>query len=116
MDRPYISTASACLFAGCIGLAYAMLMLGPAFLDQSSTYWQRPVGMVGGGGPLDLKSNLAGYFWIVQDGWRWPLIWLPHVDTPAGINAYQFDSMPGLALFAKIMRSLSLGTINLYPE
>ncbi len=114
VDRPAISTASACLLAGCIGLAYAMLVLGPAFLDQSSMYWQRPVGLAGG--PYDLKTNLSGYFWIVQDSWRWPLLWLPHVDTPAGMNAYQFDSMPGLALFAKVLHSLSLGTINLYPE
>ncbi|HEY1935172.1 MAG TPA: DUF6311 domain-containing protein [Acetobacteraceae bacterium] len=113
-DRPAIDTATACLLAGCIGLAYAMLVLGPAFFNQGSVYWQRPVGLAGG--DFDLKTNLSGYYWIVQDSWRWPLLWLPHVDTPAGMNAYQFDSMPGLALLAKVLRSLSLGTINLYPE
>ena len=112
--RPGISATSACLLAGCIGFAYAMLLFGPEFLDGSSVYWQRPVGLVGG--PFDLKVNLSGYYWIVEDNWRWPLLWLPHVNTPAGMNAYEFNSMPGLALLAKLLRSLSLGTINLYPE
>ncbi len=114
MVQSSIGTVSACALAGCIGLAYAMLVFGWDFFDQNSVYWQRPVGLAGG--PFDLKNNLTGYFWIVQDIWRWPLLWLPYVDTPMGINAYQFDSMPGLALFAKVMHSLSLGTINLYPE
>ena len=114
LQRPDIGTASACLLAGSIGLAYAMLMLGPGFLNQASVYWQRPVGLAGG--PFDMKTNLSGYYWVVQDSWRWPLLWLPHVNTPDGMNAYQFDSMPGLAVLAKLLRSLSFGTINLYPE
>lgn len=105
---------TACLLAGGIGLAYAMFVLGPAFLDQGSAYWQRPVGLAGGS--FDMKTNLSGYYWIMLDHWRWPLLWLPHVDTPAGMNAYQFDSMPGLALLAKLLHSLGLGAINLYPE
>lgn len=111
--RRDIGSVAAYVIAGLIGLAYAFALLGPSFLDQDSIYWQRPVGLAGG--PFDLKTNLAGYFWVLRETWQWPLLWLPNVDAPAGMNAYQFDSMPGLALAAKLLRSFSLGTNNLYP-
>lgn len=113
VGRRDIGPATACLLAGLIGFVYALVLLGPGFLDQHSIYWQRPVGLAGG--PYDMKNNLAGYFWVLQETWRWPLLWLSNVDTPDGMNAYQFDSMPGLTLIAKVLRSLSLGTHNLYP-
>lgn len=109
-----IGTPVALLLAAAIGLAYALLLFGPEFLNGSSVFWQRPVGLAGG--PFDLKTNLAGYFWVVEDKWRWPLLWLPHVNTPTGMDAYQFDSMPGLVLLGKLLRSLGLGTLNLYPD
>lgn len=108
-----ISAANACLLAGCIGFVYALLLFGPGFAGGSSVYWQRPVGLVGG--PIDMKINLSGYYWIVHSGWHWPLLWLPHLDAPYGLNAYQFDSVPGLALIGKLLDSLFSTTINLYP-
>ena len=100
------------VLAGVIGVGYAFAMLGWHFIDSSSEYWRLPEGY--SGGPVDMRVILSGYFWFVQDAWRWPLFRIVQADGPIGANAALMDVVPILALVCKLLRGVT-GLINPYP-
>jgi hypothetical protein len=58
---------------------------------------------------------LSGYYWFVQDAWRWPLRHVVQANRAAGANAALTDSVPILALVAEIIRSLTGAVVDLCP-
>ena len=96
-----------------IGLAYALILLGPAVAFGSSDFWRLPQGAAGG--MIDVRTAMSGYYWSALDLWRWPLFHLPHVNDAGGANAVLVDPVPILALIAKVWRSLTGAVVNLYP-
>jgi hypothetical protein len=99
--------------AGLIGMAYAIFLLGPTVAFGSSTYWLLPNGNMGGA--LDMGTALAGYYWFVQDVWRWPLLALPEQNWPEGTNAALFDVVPIVAICGKLLRQAVGEVYNLFP-
>ena len=103
----------AVLVAFAIGLGYAIYLFGPAVAVGTSDYWRLPEGVMGG--RVDMKVSLSGYYWFVQDAWRWPLFHIARANGSEGANAALFDSIPVLALTGKLIRNLTGAVVDLYP-
>lgn len=103
----------AAALASVLGLAYATILLGPDVVLGTSDYWRSPQG--NSGGLLDMKWAMSGYFWFVQDDWRWPLFHVDRVNGPTGANVALVDPVPILALAAKVFRSMTGIVLNLFP-
>src|SRR5271169_6646315 len=80
------------LVAGAIGATYCCLLLGRSAISNETPFWHLPVGLIGGS--LDIRNTLAGYWWLVQDEWRWPLLSITAPNWPDGTNAERFDVVP----------------------
>lgn len=96
-----------------LGLAYAIVLFGPGFALGTSDYWRLPQGAIGG--LEDMKTAMSGYYWFAQDAWRWPLFQFAQANGVAGANAALTDSVPILALVARIIRSLTGTVVDLCP-
>jgi hypothetical protein len=101
------------VIAAAIGLAYALMVFGWAGVAGSAPFWSWPAGNFGS--TLDIRNSLSGYWWFVQDDWRWPLLSLPRAEWPTGTNAELFDIVPGLAILGKVLRSAFGVAVNPYP-
>ncbi len=99
--------------AATIGLIYAIALLGPGVAAGTSDFWLLPAGL--SGGLVDIKVALSGYYWAVQDNWRWPLLHAMQPDPPDGLNLFLLDPVPILALTGKTIRSLTGVVVNLFP-
>jgi len=97
----------------CLGLGYALLLLGPAGAVGTAPFWALPTGLLGGS--LDIRNALAGYWWFVQDSWRWPLLALGNPDWPHGANAELFDIVPVVAILGKLLRTGFGLAVDPYP-
>lgn len=95
-----------------VGLAYALWMLGWRFAVGGGSFWVVPHGL--SGGQIDLFTAMSGYFWIAQDAWRWPLLHVAQAGGAAGVNAGLIDPVPIAALIAKVLRSATGQTFNLF--
>jgi hypothetical protein len=95
-----------------LGLAYAVILLGPNVAFGVAQYWNMPHL---NGGTLDIQNALAGYWWFSQDSWRWPLLTLHNANWPAGTNAELFDICPLAAIIGKLLRTTLGWSINPYP-
>ena len=98
----------------CLGLGYALLLLGPAGAVGTAPFWALPTGLLGGS-LLDIRNALAGYWWFVQDSWRWPLLALGNPDWPHGANAELFDIVPVVAILGKLLRTGFGLAVDPYP-
>ena len=107
--RP-VPARAALPLAAAIGLAYAIALFGPAILLGHGEFWTLPRGPAGLS--IDYRISLSGYWWIVQDAWRWPILALPRPDDT---NGALFDPVPLLALLAKTWRTLTGHAPNLFP-
>jgi hypothetical protein len=96
-----------------LGLAYAIILFGPGFALGTSDYWRLPQGAIGG--LEDIKTAMSGYYWFVQDAWRWPLFHIVQANGADGANAALEDPVSILALVGKVIRSLTGSVVNLYP-
>lgn len=109
--RP-VNAVTAVTLAFAFGVGYAMFMFRLDFLIPGSRYWQLPEGLMGG--LVDMRMILSGYYWFIQDAWRWPLLDIAQVNRPIGGNAALMDVVPVLALACKLARGL-FGVFNPYP-
>ena len=97
----------------CLGLGYALLLLGPAGAFGAAPFWALPTGLIGGA--PDIRNTLAGYWWFVMDDWRWPLLALHNPNWPRGANAELFDIVPAVAIIGKLLRTGFALEVNPYP-
>ena len=96
-----------------IGLLYAVFLLGVNTALGTSEFWRLPDGLIGG--RIDMKIILSGYYWFVQDEWRWPLMHIGRIHSLDGANAVLFDSVPYVALFGKLVRWTTGYVVNFLP-
>ena len=92
-----------------LGLGYALLLFGSA----GAAFWALPTGL--SGGAEDIRNTLAGYWWFVQDAWRWPLLAVGQPNWPHGANAELFDVVPIAAIAGKLLRTGFGWEVNPYP-
>ena len=110
--RP-ISARLAVVVSFVIGIVYGVVLFGPGFALGTSEYWQLPEGLIGT--LPDTGMSMSGYFWFVQDAWRWPLFHVVKADAPEGVNIALTDPVAVLALLGKVARTLTGTTFNLFP-
>lgn len=106
MDKPRISRAASHALAVAIGFAAFAVLFGPRFVLGEAPYLQHPVG--------DIAVELSAYYRMAQDAWRFPLFSLPLANEPEGSNQLFSGGVPLLSLVAKILRSLTGETVNLF--
>ncbi len=81
-----------------LGVAYMFWLYPPSMLLGTNSYWHAPRG--------DVVSHLAGIYYYLQEPWGFPIFRIDSVNIPHGSNIIFTDSIPLLALPAKIMRDL----------
>jgi hypothetical protein len=100
------------LLAFAIGAAHALSMLPGGLILGNSDFWAFPRGIVAGG-QVDMAGELAGYRYLVQAPWMFPLLHLPNVLPPAGVDAFWLDVVPWLGLLARPLSVGAGGVVNL---
>ena len=81
-----------------LGVAYMFWLYPPSMLLGTNSYWQNSQG--------DVVSHLAGISYYLQEPWGFPIFRIANANIPHGSNIIFTDSIPLLALPAKIMREL----------
>ncbi|WP_413437606.1 DUF6311 domain-containing protein [Sulfuriferula sp. GW1] len=87
------------LVALLIGTVYALSIFEPSFIIGNNAYWTKPFG--------DRITNLIGALYFAHDSWHFPIFYVPTLATPEGANIIYTDSLPLLALAAKIIFKLT---------
>jgi len=77
-----------------VGVAFAATMFDAAFVAGTGDYWTRPYG--------DRITNVIGSLYYARDAWRFPLFYVPALGFPEGASIVFTDSLPLLALGAKL--------------
>ena len=90
------------LFTG----VYVLSFLTPEFIAGTGPYWQSPYS--------DRITNLIGFLYYLQDEWRFPLFNVPRLGYPEGTNIVFTDSIPLLALAAKLVYKITGFTTNYF--
>jgi hypothetical protein len=98
--------------AAAIGVAHTLLMLPPGVILGTAPFWAFPRGIVTGG-LVDMGQELMGYRYLAQAPWTWPLLHVPNIVPPAGMNAFWLDPVPWLALVSRLLAPLAGHTPNL---
>lgn len=83
------------LLAAVIGACYTLTFLDFAFIVGRGAYWTEPFG--------DRITHLIGATYFVRDHWRFPIFFVPHLGFPEGTNIVFTDSLPLIALGAKLV-------------
>jgi hypothetical protein len=68
------------------------------FLTGDADIWRHPVG--------DLAEHTIGARYFLADRWRFPLLFVPALGTPGGTNIGLTDSIPAVAILAKLLRGV----------
>jgi len=91
-----LATACAALVAT-VGVL-AILAFPLDVLDGVAPFWQYPVS--------DFAEHIIGGRYFLADAWRLPLLYVPDLGIPDGTNIGLTDSIPIVALVAKLARGL----------
>lgn len=95
-----------------IGALHALAMLPVSVVLGTSGFWTFPRGTVGGG-LVDMGQELMGYRYLAQAPWTLPLLHVPAITPPVGMNAFWLDPVPWLGLLARPVSALAGHTVNL---
>jgi len=96
-----------------VGVFWAASLFDWDFVIGRDAFWEFPRGTIGGG-DNDMAQVLTGYLYYVQSPWHLPLFYVSGLDPPAGVNAIFTDFVPIVALFGKLIHSLTGAKVNLY--
>jgi hypothetical protein len=84
--------------AAAIGGAVGLHVLGLPYVLGRSAFWSYP--------PGDGATMLAGFYYYAHDAWHWPIGTAFTTNAPAGANLIYFDSIPLVAVPAKLIAPL----------
>ncbi|MBW2531451.1 MAG: hypothetical protein JRI55_08215, partial [Deltaproteobacteria bacterium] len=97
------------LVAAGIGCLLVTVLFDLDFVLGTADYWLSTGETPGAIRAADRSSPLTGLLYFVQEPWGWPLFTIRGLGHPEGANVIFTDSVPLLALFAKLLR-LPAGT------
>lgn len=108
LDALWEPRSSGVLYAvsALLGLAYAVWLIDAGFLLGTGEYWQTIVG--------DPAQHVAGYYYFVQDKWRFPIFLTKNYGFPDGVNIIFTDSVPIVSLLAKVLHGLLPDGFNVF--
>ncbi|HET7924237.1 MAG TPA: DUF6311 domain-containing protein, partial [Rhodanobacteraceae bacterium] len=81
------------------GFVFAALTLDPAYVVGKGPYWDALTG--------DVAKGEIGWFYYARDDWRFPIFDIATYHYPEGGNIMLSDSLPLLALPAKVVYKLT---------
>ena len=84
--------------AGSLGFALAWYLLGWEGIHGTSDYWSTTHN--------DSVHSIAGLRYYLSEGWGWPLLHIDSYGYPNGTNVIITDSVPLLAVTAKLFRGV----------
>lgn len=79
--------------------------------------WIVPLSIMLGGGPLtaasdsDVAQHIVGQRYFIADSWHWPLLVARQLGVPDGTNIGLTDSIPAMAMLARLLRDLVPGAL-----
>ena len=83
------------LLALIVSIVYIVLTYSPGFLSGNGAYWDVQVDDVG--------TYITGLRFYIRDQWRFPLFYTQLLHYPDGANIIFTDSLPLLAIAAKVI-------------
>jgi len=92
-------------------LALWTLPLG--FTLGTGAFWDAPSSIPFRGPPYDITQGLVGYIAFQRAPWGWPLLHVPTLVPPGGLNIFWLDAQPLVALLGKIAYSVTGVPVNL---
>jgi hypothetical protein len=90
-----------------IGLLFAALSLSPGYVSGRGPYWSAPLG--------DVAKGEIGWFYYARDAWRFPLFDTETYHEPEGAGVVLSDSLPLVALPAKVVYKLAYSPSDAPP-
>ena len=81
------------------GLVFAALSLSPDYVAGRGPYWSAPLG--------DVAKGEIGWFYYARDAWRFPLFDTESYHQPEGAGVVLSDSLPLVALPAKVVYKIA---------
>jgi hypothetical protein len=85
---------STVLIGGSFGLVWFILVFGPSILNRRALSWI----MQGDG-----AQHVLGWLFFRREPWSWPVGAVPSFPHPVGITVGYTDSIPWLAIPAKVL-------------
>ena len=89
------------------GVVFAALSLDPAYVTGRGAYWDAQLG--------DPAKGEIGWFYYARDAWRFPIFDIATYHYPEGGSVVLSDSLPLIALPAKIVYKLAYTPDRLPP-
>jgi hypothetical protein len=90
-----------------LGVVFAMLSLDTGYVAGTGPYWNAQIG--------DPAKGEIGWFYYARDVWRFPLFDIGTYHDPEGGNVMLSDSLPLLALPAKVVYTLAFAPAQRPP-
>lgn len=90
-----------------LGLVFAALSLSPDYVAGRGPYWSAPLG--------DVAKGEIGWFYYARDDWRFPLFDTESYHAPEGAGVVLSDSLPLVALPAKVVYKLAYSPTDAPP-
>lgn len=91
----------------------ALWALPVGFILGTGAFWDAPSSIPFRGPPYDITQGLVGYIAFQRMPWGWPLLHVPTLVPPDGLNIFWLDAQPLVALLGKIAFSLTGVPVNL---
>jgi hypothetical protein len=94
-----------------IAVSFCLTLFDLPFLAGTSAFWNNPRGTIAHSWG-DMSTSLSGLLFFEQDRWRLPLFHVAKLAAPEGTNVIVTDSVPLLALIARLLFHLAGEPIN----
>jgi hypothetical protein len=94
-----------------IAVLFCLSLFELPFLAGTSAFWNNPRGVIAHSWG-DMSTSISGVLFFEQDRWRLPLFQVAKLAAPEGTNIIVTDSVPLLALVARMLFRLTGQTIN----
>ena len=91
-----------------VGIIALLAVVPEGFLDAGSEVWRLPSG--------DRGTGVVGMRYYLADDWHWPPLLTDDLSFPEGTNIVFTDSIPLMALGAKLARPIIGSDINYFPS
>jgi hypothetical protein len=92
--------------SGALGCAVGLRVFGLQYVLGTSAFWSYPVG--------DAVTMLTGWNYFVHESWHFPLTLTHATNPPGGVNIIYMDSIPIVAIFAKLIATLTSAQFHPY--
>lgn len=91
---------------GILTATFAFIVLGWGFISGQGDYWHHPL--------FDAGAHVSGWLFYKEDAWRFPLFDTVRMGYPDGTSIILTDSLPLVAIVAKLLGVGLLGNLQYF--